>query len=141
MKKNHSKLKKAKIEQLWSAAIILGLAMLISGVLELLIEGVPLGLTYLFHHMHRKHSRIDIICYCYANNLHRHPRTTRVIVEKRFSVEFLMASQVWALYLGLFFEAATVLFLYTAEYFEGYIQQRARKTVEKLSKFIPKKPT
>jgi len=45
-----------------------------------------------------------------------------------------------ALYLGLFFEAATVLFLYTlAEYFEGYIQQRARKTVEKLSKFIPNK--
>ena len=38
------------------------------------------------------------------------------------------------------FEAATVLFLYSiAEYFEGYIEDRARRTVEKLSKFMPDK--
>jgi Cd2+/Zn2+-exporting ATPase len=42
--------------------------------------------------------------------------------------------------LGFLFEAATVLFLYSlAEYFEGYIEDRARRTVEKLSKFIPDK--
>ena len=45
-----------------------------------------------------------------------------------------------ALYLHAFFEAATVLFLYSiAEYFEGYIEDRARRTVEKLSKFMPDK--
>ncbi|MGQ9479286.1 MAG: hypothetical protein ACUVQ0_04585 [Thermoproteota archaeon] len=45
-----------------------------------------------------------------------------------------------AAYLDFLFEAATVLFLYSlSEYFEDYIQDRARKTVEKLSQFIPNK--
>jgi Cd2+/Zn2+-exporting ATPase len=62
-----------------------------------------------------------------------------LVIEKRFSVEFLMAvAGLGALYLDYRFEAATVLMLYCiAEYFEGYIQNRARKTVEKLSKFMP----
>ncbi len=64
-----------------------------------------------------------------------------LVVERRFSVEFLMAvAALGALYLQAFFEAATVLFLYSiAEYFEGYIEDRARRTVEKLSKFMPDK--
>ena len=64
-----------------------------------------------------------------------------LVVEKRFSVEFLMAvAALGALYLGFLFEAATVLFLYAlAEYFEGYIADRARRTVEKLSRFMPDK--
>ena len=64
-----------------------------------------------------------------------------LVVEKRFSVEFLMAvAALGAVYLGYLFEAATVLLLYCiAEYFEGYIQERARRTVEKLSKFLPDK--
>ena len=62
-----------------------------------------------------------------------------LFVEKRFSVEFLMAAAaLGALYLNARFEAATVLFLYSiAEYFESYIEDRARRTVEKLSKFMP----
>ncbi len=62
-----------------------------------------------------------------------------LIVEKRFSVEFLMAAAaLGALYLNAQFEAVMVLFLYSiAEYFEGYIEDRARRTVEKLSKFMP----
>jgi Cd2+/Zn2+-exporting ATPase len=62
-----------------------------------------------------------------------------LFVEKRFSVEFLMAAAaLGALYLNARFEAATVLFLYSiAEYFEGYIEDRARRTIEKLSKFMP----
>ena len=45
-----------------------------------------------------------------------------------------------ALFLDYRFEAATVLFLYClAEYFEGYIQDRAKRTVEKISKVIPEK--
>ena len=59
--------------------------------------------------------------------------------ERRFSIEFLMAvAALGALYLGFLFEAGTVLLFYVlAEYFEGYIQDRARKAVEKLSEFMP----
>ena len=67
--------------------------------------------------------------------------TKELIVERQFSVEFLMAvAGLGALYLDYRFEAATVLFLYgLAEYFEGYIQSRAKRTVEKISKVIPEK--
>ncbi|MDI6805394.1 MAG: hypothetical protein QMD20_01875 [Candidatus Bathyarchaeia archaeon] len=64
-----------------------------------------------------------------------------LIFEKRFSVEFLMSvAALGATYLDFLFEGATVLFLYSlSEYFEDYIQDRARKTIEKLSQFIPDK--
>jgi len=64
-----------------------------------------------------------------------------LVIERRFSVEFLMAvAGLGALFLDYRFEAATVLFLYClAEYFEGYIQNRAKRTVEKISKVIPEK--
>src|SRR4030067_527986 len=52
----------------------------------------------------------------------------------------MVVAALGAVYLVFFFEAATVLFLYSlAEYFEGYIQDRARRTVEKLSSFMPDK--
>lgn len=62
-----------------------------------------------------------------------------LIMERRFSVEFLMAvAGLGALLLGRFIESATVLLLYcVAEYLEDYIQDRARRTVEKLGKFLP----
>jgi len=62
-----------------------------------------------------------------------------LILERRFSVEFLMSvAAVGATYLGYLFEATTVLLLYSlAEYFENYIEDRARKTVEKLSTYMP----
>jgi len=62
-----------------------------------------------------------------------------LIIERRFSVEFLMAvAALGATYLGLLFEAATVLLLYSlAEHFEHYIEDKARKTVEKLSTYMP----
>lgn len=124
-------------------AIILGLAMLISGTLDLLAEGVPLGFVLPFP----PNVTVTVsIIVSYATVI---PAALYIgvqglrelLIERRFSVEFLMAvAGSGALYLGLFFEAATVLFLYSlAEYFEGYIQQRAKKTVEKLSKFIPEK--
>ena len=51
-----------------------------------------------------------------------------LVLEKPFSVEFLMAvAGLGALYLDYRFEAATVLFLYClAEYFEGYIQRQSK---------------
>lgn len=54
----------------------------------------------------------------------------------------MAAAAFGAVYLHFLFEAATVLFLYSlAEYFEGYIEDRARKTVEVLSRFMPDKAT
>jgi Cd2+/Zn2+-exporting ATPase len=62
-----------------------------------------------------------------------------LLVERRFSVEFLMSvAALGAAYLGFLFEAATVLLLYSlAEHFEHYIEDRARKTVERLSTYMP----
>src|SRR4030066_165335 len=68
-------------------------------------------------------------------------RGKRVLILLIASLGLAMAvAGLGAVYLGFFFEAATVLFLYSlAEYFEGYIQDRARRTVEKLSSFMPDK--
>jgi Cd2+/Zn2+-exporting ATPase len=62
-----------------------------------------------------------------------------LLIERRFSVEFLMSvAALGATYLGFLLEAATVLLLYSlAEHFEHYIEDRARKTVEKLSSYMP----
>jgi Cd2+/Zn2+-exporting ATPase len=62
-----------------------------------------------------------------------------LLIERRFSVEFLMSvAALGAAYLGFLFEAATVLLLYAlAEHFELYIEDRARRTVEKLSAYMP----
>jgi Cd2+/Zn2+-exporting ATPase len=64
-----------------------------------------------------------------------------LVIERRFSVEFLMSvAALGAAYLDFLFEAATVLFLYSlAEYFEDYIQDRAVRTIEGLSRFMPDK--
>lgn len=64
-----------------------------------------------------------------------------LILKRRFSVEFLMSvAALGAAYLDFLFEATTVLFLYSlSEYFEGYIEDRARRTIEKLSAFMPDK--
>ncbi|HKZ94981.1 MAG TPA: cation-translocating P-type ATPase [Candidatus Bathyarchaeia archaeon] len=62
-----------------------------------------------------------------------------LLIERRFSVEFLMSvAALGATYLGFLFEAATVLLLYSlAEHFEHFIEDRARQTVEKLSTYMP----
>ena len=62
-----------------------------------------------------------------------------LIFERRFSVEVLMAmAALGAVYLHYHFEAVTVLLLYSlAEHFEHYIEDRARKTIEKLSEYMP----
>jgi Cd2+/Zn2+-exporting ATPase len=62
-----------------------------------------------------------------------------LLIERRFSVEFLMSvAALGAAYLGFLFEAATVLLLYAlAEHFELHIEDRASRTVEKLSTYMP----
>ncbi|MEM3403735.1 MAG: cation-translocating P-type ATPase [Nitrososphaeria archaeon] len=63
----------------------------------------------------------------------------KLLFGKKFSVEFLMAVAAFgAMYLNFLFEGVTVLFLYSlSEHFENYIEERAKKTIESLSKLMP----
>jgi Cd2+/Zn2+-exporting ATPase len=121
-------------------AVLLGLTIAIGGLLDLLFAGVPLGFVIPIVNVN---ATVSILLYyvvvLFAAIYIGVIGLEELVVERRFSVEFLMAvAALGALYLQAFFEAATVLFLYSiAEYFEGYIEDRARRTVEKLSKFLP----
>jgi len=129
--------------EIWiQLAVALGLTIVVAGSLDLLFQGVPLGFiipllnepaslsTILYH-------ASVIIAGIYIGFI----GLKELVFEKRFSVRFLMSiAALGATYLDFLFEGATVLFLYSlSEYFEDYIQDRARKTVEKLSQFIPDK--
>jgi Cd2+/Zn2+-exporting ATPase len=121
-------------------AASLGATILVAGLLTLLANGVPLGFTIPF--LNVPATAADIIYYVAVLSAAVYIGIIglkELVIERRFSVEFLMSvAALGALYLGYLFEAATVLFLYSlAEYFEGYIEDRARRTVEKLSKFMP----
>ncbi|MCJ7762512.1 hypothetical protein MUP38_03530, partial [Candidatus Bathyarchaeota archaeon] len=123
-----------------SFAVLLGLTVVIGGLLDLFFAGVPLGFTIPIRNVQATLSAIlyyasVLIASTYIGLM----GLKELFIERRFSVEFLMAAAaLGALYLDARFEAATVLFLYSiAEYFEGYIEDRARRTVEKLSKFMP----
>ncbi|MGA3111092.1 MAG: cation-translocating P-type ATPase [Candidatus Bathyarchaeia archaeon] len=121
-------------------AVLLGLTIAIGGLLDLIFKGVPLNFTIPLVNVK---ASLSIILYyvvvLFASIYIGVVGLKELFLEKRFSVEFLMAvAALGALYLHAFFEAATVLFLYSiAEYMEGYIEDRARRTVEKLSKFMP----
>ncbi len=121
---------------------VLGLTIVIAGLLDWLLQGIPLGFIIPLLNEPASLSRIlyhasVIIAGAYIGFI----GIRELVFEKRFSVEFLMSvAALGAAYLDYLFEAATVLFLYSlAEYFEDYIEDRARKTVEKLSQFIPDK--
>jgi Cd2+/Zn2+-exporting ATPase len=121
-------------------AVLLGLTITIGGLLGFFYSGVPLN--FLIPLVNVKASLSIVLYYAvvlFASIYIGVVGLKELVVEKRFSVEFLMAvAALGALYLHAFFEAATVLFLYSiAEYLEGYIEDRARRTVEKLSKFMP----
>jgi Zn2+/Cd2+-exporting ATPase len=123
-------------------AVLLGITVLVGGLLDFFAHGIPLGFTVPIINMQATVSSIlyyvsvlFVAIYIGITGL------KELFIDRRFSVEFLMATAaLGALYLNFRFEAATVLFLYSiAEYFEGYIEDRARRTVEKLSKFMPDK--
>ncbi len=123
-------------------ALWLGVTIALAGALDLFAKGIPLGFTIPLINLP---ASISLFLY-YAAILVAAiyigvAGIKELVLEKRFSVEFLMAvAGLGALALDYRFEAATVLFLYClAEYFEGYIQNRAKRTVEKISKVIPEK--
>jgi Cd2+/Zn2+-exporting ATPase len=123
-------------------AVWLGITILVSGFLDLFAKGLPLG--FLIPVLNLSATVSMIIYYVAILSAAIYIGVVglkELAVERRFSVEFLMAvAGLGALFLDYRFEAATVLFLYCiAEYFEGYIQERAKRTVEKISKVIPEK--
>ena len=136
---------KGKNRQKWVLlAVALGLTLLATTALDLLFHGIPLGFSLPLLNEPATISRIIyylaiISAGVYVGFL----ALKELVAEKRFSVEFLMSAAAFgAAYLGFLFEAVTVLFLYAlAEYFEGFIEDRARKTVERLSQFMPDKAT
>ena len=117
----------------------LGLTMVVGGLLYIFLSGLPLGFVVPLFNVSLLAEVLFIVVVLAAAVYIGFMGLRELVVERRFSVEFLMAiAGLGAVYLGLFFEAATVLFLYSlSEYFEGYIQDRARRTVEKLSSFMP----
>jgi Cd2+/Zn2+-exporting ATPase len=122
-------------------AFSLALAMVVCGLLYVFFGGVPFGFVVPFVSLGSLADSLLFVVVIFAAVYIGFVGLRELVVERRFSVEFLMAvAGLGAVYLRLFFEAATVLFLYSlAEYFEGYIQERARRTVEKLSSFMPDK--
>jgi Cd2+/Zn2+-exporting ATPase len=123
-------------------AALLGLTIVIGGLLDLFASGVALGFSIPFMNVKATLSAVIFYIAVFAAAVYIGVVGLKeLIVEKRFSVEFLMAvAALGAVYLGFLFEAASVLFLYSlAEYFEGYIEDRARRTVQKLSRFMPDK--
>jgi Cd2+/Zn2+-exporting ATPase len=131
--------------RLWVVlALVLGLTIVVGTLLDFLAQGIPLGFTIPILNEPASISKVTyhatvIIIGAYIGVM----GLKELIIERRFSVEFLMSvAALGATYLDFLFEAATVLFLYAlAEYFEGYIEDRARRTVEKLSQFMPDKVT
>lgn len=130
-------------KEIWiQLTVSLGFSALAASLLDLFFQGVPLGFIMPLVNEPASMSRIIyyvsfIVVGSYIGSI----GVRELIFEKRFSVEFLMSiAALGAAYLDLLFEGVTVLFLYSlSEYFEDYIQDRARKTVEKLSQFIPSK--
>jgi len=130
-----------KHEEPWLyLALVLAVTIAASFLLDKLLDGIPLGFdipvlnepatvsTILYHT-----AVIATGGYVGITGL------KELIIERRFSVEFLMAvAAIGAAYLDYLFEGATILLLYSlAEHFEDYIEDRARKTVEELSTYMP----
>jgi Zn2+/Cd2+-exporting ATPase len=121
-------------------AVMLGVTVVVGGLLDFFFKGIQLGFTIPVISVSATVSTILYYVTVLSASIYIGAvGLKKLLVDKRFSVEFLMAAAaLGALYLNARFEAATVLFLYSiAEYFEGYIEVRARRTVEKLSKFMP----
>ena len=119
----------------------LGLTMVVGGLLYFFFGGLPFGFAIPLLNLRSIADSLLFIVVVSSAVYIGVIGIRELAVERRFSVEFLMAiAGLGAVYLGLFFEAATVLFLYSlSEYFEDYIQDRARRTVEKMSSFMPEK--
>lgn len=125
-------------------AVGLEITILLSTLLDWLTDGIPLGFNL---PLLNEPATISRILYHTSITLVAsyvgYMGLKELVIERRFSVEFLMSvAAMGAAYLDFLFEGATVLLLYSlAEYFEDYIEDRARKSVEKLSSYMPEETT
>lgn len=122
----HSKEEKESFEEeggrgVWlKIAVALGLTIAIAGLLGLFFQGVPLGFTI---PVLNEPASVSTILYhtsvIVAGAYIGLKGLKELVLERRFSVEFLMAvAALGAAYLDFLFEGATVLFLYSlSEYF------------------------
>ncbi len=123
-------------------AAALAVTLAVAGSLALAASGVPLGFNFPFTQQEATLSTLIFYAVVIPAALYTgYVGLRELLVERRFSVEFLMAvAALGATYLGSLLEAATVLLLYyVAEYFENFLEERARRTVEKLGRFMPDK--
>jgi len=121
-------------------AVALGLIIVAAGTLDLFVQGIPLSFTIPLINEPASASKILYYASIIIVGAYIGLRGLEDLLhERRFSVELLMSIAAFgATYLDLLFEGATVLFLYSlAEHFEDYIEDRARKTIENLSRFMP----
>ena len=123
-------------------AVWLGVTILVGGLLDLFAKGVQLGFTMPILNVPATLSMIlyyvavlTAAIYIGAVGL------KELVLDRRFSVEFLMAvAGLGALFLDYRFEAATVLSCMFSRYFEGS-SETAPKDREEISKVIPKTAT
>jgi len=121
-------------------AAALGVTMVFSSLVDWFAAGVPLGFTLPLTGEVVTVSKLSYWVVVVAIAVYvGYAGLRELLVERRFSVEFLMSvAALGAAYLGFLFEAATVLLLYSlAEHFEHSIEDKARRTVEKLSTYMP----
>ena len=101
-------------------AVLLGLTIVIGALLDFFFAGVFLGLVIPIVNVQATLSAVlYYVVVLFASIYIGVVGLKELIIERRFSVEFLMAvAALGALYLHALFEAATVLFLYSiAEFF------------------------
>jgi len=123
-------------------AIWIGITILVAELLNIFLKGIPLNIDVPYLNIPLTVSMILYYTVTLSAAIYIGVVGLKeLIIERRFSVEFLMAvAGLGALFLDYRFEAATVLLLYCiAEYFEDYIQERAKRTIEKIARVIPER--
>jgi Cd2+/Zn2+-exporting ATPase len=140
-KREGDEFNQVKVKKPWVLiALALGVVIVLSNLLDLTVKGGFLGFALPFIN---RPARISALLYYFSVVAVAvyvgYIGLRELVIERRFSVEFLMAiAALGAIYLGYLLEGATVLLLYSlAEHFEGYIEEKAQKTVGKLSSYMP----
>jgi len=121
-------------------AVVVAAATIISTVLNWFLRGIPLD--FVIPLLDRSASVSTLLCLITifsCGGYVGYIGLRELLYERRFSVEFLMAvAAIGAALIDYLFEAAVVLFFYSlAEHFEDHIEDRARRTIERLSSYIP----
>ncbi len=127
--------------RLWiTFAAIMAITIVTSILLDRVLGGLPLG--FILPVVEKQATLSNIISYTavlVVSLYVGYNGVRELIIEREFSVEVLMAiAAISSTLLGYLFEAATILFFYTiSEHLEGYVEDKARRTVETLCTYMP----